>query len=321
MSCSPRPGDDAMIELQHVTKLYGTVIGVNDVSLSLGRGAFGLLGPNGSGKSTLLNLITGQLRPTLGSVRALGLRPWNNSGLFRRLGVCGEQDVMAGNTSGLDWVCYLLRLHGFRRREAARRAAESLDQVGLGQAMRRPIGGYSRGMRQRTKLAQALAHDPELLILDEPFNGLDPIGRHQMTQLLREWIAAGKGLLLASHILHEVEAITHSFLLICGGRLLASGSAEEVHALLADVPNEIRIRANNAVELARRLLETDAVEAVRFSDDGHGLTVATRSPAAIYRRLPELIAGTDLRINELRCTDDSLQALFDSLLRIHRGRS
>ena len=310
-----------MIRLEHVTKLYGSVIGVNDISLSLPQGAYGLLGPNGSGKSTLLNLITGQLRPTLGTVRALDCRPWNNTDLFRRIGVCPEQQVVYPNVTGLDWVHYLLKLHGFSSREATKRAEQALDQVGLADAMRRPMGGYSRGMRQRAKLAQAMAHDPELLILDEPFGGLDPVGRHNMTQRLQEWIAAGKGLLLASHILYEVEAITQSFLLICGGRLLASGSAEEVHALLADVPNEIRIRCNDTAQLARRLLDSDTVESLRFTDDGRGLVLATRSPATVYNRLAQWIAGTEIRIDELRSTDDSLQALFDSLLRIHRGRS
>jgi len=310
-----------MIQLDHVTKLYGSVIGVNDITLSLPPGAYGLLGPNGSGKSTLLNLITGQLHPTLGRVRTLDCRPWNNARLFRRIGLCPEQDLLYTNVTGMDWVSYLLKLHGFGYREADRRAREALELVGLGGAMRQFIGGYSRGMRQRAKLAQVLAHDPELLVLDEPFNGLDPVGRHQMTELLRERIAAGKGVLLASHILHEVEAITHWFLLICGGRLLASGLAEEVHALLADVPSEIRIRCGDAPQLARRLLETDAVQSLRLMDDGRSLVVATRSAATIYSRLPEWIAGTDIRIEEFRSTDDSLQALFDSLLRIHRGRS
>ncbi len=309
-----------MIELQHATKLYGSVIGVNDLTVSLPTGAYGLLGPNGSGKSTLLNLITGQLRPTLGKVRTLDYRPWNNTELLRCVGVCPEQDLLYTNVSGLDWVSYLLKLHGFGRREAGRRAREALQQVGLGSAMRKPIGGYSRGMRQRTKLAQVFAHDPQLLILDEPFNGLDPLGRHKMTVLLRELIEAGKGVLLASHILHEVEAITQSFLLICGGRLLASGSAEEVHALLADVPSEIRIRCNDAPQLARRLLETDVVQALRLADDGRTLVVDSSSPGEIYNRLPEWIAGTDIRIQELRSADESLQALFESLLRIHRGR-
>ena len=308
-----------MLELDRVTKLYGTVIGVNDITLSLPHGAYGLLGPNGSGKTTLLNLITGQLRPTLGRARVLGDRPWNSVQLLRRIGVCPEHDLTHSNITALEWVSYLMRLHGFGRVEAARRAAGALEQVGLAAAMRRPIGSYSRGMRQRTKLAQAFAHDPELLILDEPFNGLDPLGRHQMTVLLRGWIKSGKGLLLASHILYEVEAITQSFLLICGGRLLASGLAREVHALLAGVPSEIYIRSSDARQLARRLLDTDVVQSIRFADEHQGLFLATRSPATVYRRLPEWIAETGIRIDELRSTDDSLNALFDSLLRIHRG--
>jgi ABC-2 type transport system ATP-binding protein len=310
-----------MIELRHVTKLYGPVIGVNDVTLSLEPGAYGLLGPNGSGKSTLLNLITGQLRPTQGSLSVLGHRPWNNAEVLRRIGICPELDLLYPNVTGFDWVCYLLQLHGFGRHEAVARAKTALDEVGMGQAMHRQMGGYSRGMRQRTKLAQAFAHSPDLLILDEPFNGLDPIGRHEMTELLRGFLLEGKGVLLASHILHEVEAITHSFMLICGGRLLASGSAAEVHALLADVPNEIRIRCEGANRLARRLVEEEAVEAVRFADEGRTLLVSTRSPTAVYTGLPQWIHDTDIRIHEMQSTDDSLHDLFASLLQIHRGRA
>jgi ABC-2 type transport system ATP-binding protein len=309
-----------MIDLQHVTKLYGSVIGVNDITLSLQQRAYGLLGPNGSGKSTLLNLITGQLGPTLGGVRVFGADPRNNAAVFRRIGVCPEQDVLYGNVTGFDWVRYLLELHELGHREAGLRARQALEQVGLGDAMHRYIGGYSQGMRQRTKLAQALAHQPELLILDEPFNGLDPVGRHDMTVLLQEWVRAGKGLLMASHILYEVEAITSSFLLICGGRLLASGAAEEVRALLADVPREIWIRCDGAAQLAGRLVAAGAAEMVRFVDGGTALLVATRNPAAFYTRLPEWIRDSEIRIRELRSTDDSLQALFNSLLRIHRGQ-
>jgi len=221
--------------------------------------------------------------------------------------------------AGLDWVCYLLELHGYDRAEAQRRAQHALERVGIGAAMVRPMGEYSRGMRQRTKLAQAFAHDPELLILDEPFNGLDPVGRHEMTAVLRDWIGQGGQLILASHILHEVEAITHSFLLICGGRLLASGSAEEVHAMLAEIPNEIRIRCDGAKALARRLVEREAVEAVRFVDGGRTLLVSTRNPARIYEELPGWLDDDEIRIHEFHSTDESLQSLFNSLLRIHRG--
>jgi len=191
--------------------------------------------------------------------------------------------------------------------------------VDMAGAMHRHIGSYSRGMRQRTKLAQAFAHDPELLILDEPFGGLDPIGRVRMTELLRNWLAPGKGLLLASHILHEVEAVTQSFLLICGGRLLASGSAEEVNMLLADVPNEMEIRCSDPTRLAHRLIEEDIVDSVRFACGGEILVLSTRSPATVYRQLPDWVDAAGIQIHELRSTDDSLQRLFNSLLQLHRG--
>ena len=248
--------------------------------MSLAHGAYGLLGPNGSGKSTLLNLITGQLRPTMGSMRVLDRPPLNDCELFRRLGVCPERDALYPGVSGSEWVAYLMRLHGFGRREAATRTKHALELVGMGDAMHRRMGGYSRGMRQRTMLAQSLAHEPELLILDEPLNGLDPVGRHEITELLKGSIRAGRGLLFASHILHEVEAVTHSFMLICGGRLLAAGSAEEVHALLADVPHEITIRCDGPPRLARQLIDEGVVDSIRFGDDGT-LVLATRRPAAV----------------------------------------
>ena len=308
-----------MIELEHVTKLYRAVIGVNDVSLSLKPGGHGLLGPNGAGKSTLINLLCGQLRPTLGRVRVLGERPWNNPAVLRRIGVCPEQDVLYPDVTGFEWVAYLLELYGFGRRQARRRAGQTLEHVGLAAAMHRRIGGYSRGMRQRAKLAQAMAHGPDLLILDEPFTGLDPVARHAMTDTFKSWIRSGRSLLLASHILHEVEAVTPSFLLIYGSRLLASGSAGEVHALLADVPNEIHIRCEGASRLARCLVEEETVEAVRFADRGKSLILSTRSSAKVYAQLPDWIAASGARVQEMRSTDDSLQSLFASLLRIHRG--
>src|SRR5262249_54645803 len=162
-------------------------------------------GPNGSGKSTLLNLITGQLQPTLGTVRVNGESPRHNIEFFRRLGYCPGSEGLYASVSGYDWVRYLQRLQGLPAREADNAAAEALELVGMSKAMHRPISSYSRGMRQRTKLAQALAHRPDFLILDEPFNGLDPVGRHELTEVLRAWVSEGKSLLFASHLLHEIE--------------------------------------------------------------------------------------------------------------------
>ena len=306
-----------MIELKNVTKLYGKVIGVNDFTLTLGTGAYGLLGPNGSGKSTLLNLITGQLRPTLGTVKVLGMSPRNNASLFRRMGYCPGGEGMYSEVSGYDWVCYLQRLHGMSVRDADHAATKALELVGMTSSMRRPIASYSRGMRQRTKIAQAIAHNPDLLILDEPFNGLDPIGRHELTEVLRDWIGIGKSLIFASHLLHEIESITQSFLLICGGRLLASGTAEDVHEMMVGVPNEIVLRCSDPHALAMRLMGERAAESVTIAGDT--LTIATQHPGALYEKLPGWLALWGLKVVEMRSADESLQALFNSLMKMHRG--
>ncbi len=308
-----------MIQLQNITKLYGTVIGVNDITLSLPAGAYGLIGPNGSGKTTLLNLITGQLRPTVGTLRVLGQPPWNRDGLLRSIGFCPAVDVLHPNVSAFDWVQYLVEMHGYPRREAASRARDSLERVGLGGIMNRKMGTYSLGMRQRTKLAQAFAHDPMLMILDEPFNGLDPIGRLEMTNLLRGWVREGRSLILASHILHEVEAISPSFLLIRGGRLLASGSPDEVHRLLAKVPSQMKIVCDQADRLAKRLIDEAMVESIEFGSNGRELTFTTCNPLDLFGKLPKWTDELGIQIDELRSTDDSLQHLFTSLMHMHRG--
>ncbi len=306
-----------MIELQNVTKLYGKVIGVNDITLSLPQGAYGLLGPNGAGKSTLLNIIMGQLTPTLGAVTVFGESPVNNAELYRKIGYCPSHEGLYSNVSALEWVRYLQQLHGFDRGEANERARKALDFVNMTEAMDRPISTYSRGMRQRTKLAQALAHNPQLVILDEPFNGLDPIGRHDMTLLLRKWIEHGRSLIFASHVLHEIESLTRSFLLICGGRLLASGTAEEVHTLLTDLPNEITLHSNQPKPLAGWLAANDGIDSIRIS--GTAVTIATRHPGELLSSLPALVAEQGIEITEVHSADESLQALFNSLMKIHRG--
>jgi ABC-2 type transport system ATP-binding protein len=307
-----------MIELDSVTKLYGTVIGVNDISLRLGPGAHGLLGPNGSGKTTFLNLITGQLRPTRGRVRMFAENPWDNPRLYRRIGICPSFEGLYAEISARDWVTYMLRLQGFSYSEANRRALEALEIVGMTAAMHRTMGTYSRGMRQRTKLAQAIAHEPELLILDEPFNGLDPVGRHEITLLLKDWVKTGGSLIIASHILYEVETLATSFLLVSGGRLLASGTPEEVHSLLTNLPNEFVIRGDGLRELSQKLINEELVDSIRLEGNDR-LTVTTHKPSVLTARLPEWNNGEGIRIIELTSGDDTLQALFTTLMRIHRG--
>ena len=313
---------DIAIQFQSVTKLYGKVLGVNDITLELPRGAYGLLGPNGAGKSTLLNLLTGQLRPTRGTVRVLGLSPRNNPDLMRRIGFCPGFEGMYASVSGIEWVIYLLEMQGYTHRNARQRALDCMKMVGMAEGMSRPISSYSRGMRQRTKLAQAISHEPELLILDEPLSGLDPIGRAQMTDLLRNWIAMGRSMIIASHVLHEIEALTHSFLLISGGRVLASGTAEEVHELLFDVPLEIHVQCSDLRGFAAKILAASLADSAKIRSTNSGdevVVLSTRHAGRISSMIPGWLKDDGLQIYEIRTADDSLQSLFNSLMKIHRG--
>lgn len=310
-----------MIEFINVTKMYKTVLGVNDISLSLKPGAYGLLGPNGSGKTTLINLLLGQLSPTLGSVRLFGENPVRRDDLLRRIGLCPTMHPELTGITAWEWVRLLVRQHGFTAADSARLTARALERVGMTSAMHRAMSGYSLGMRQRTKMAQAIAHDPELLILDEPFNGLDPIARHEMTDLMQESIKSGKSVILASHVLHEVEAIHPSYLLLSGGRLLASGSAQEVREMLTDCPNTIVIRCADRQRLVTELLKLPELEEIRLGAEPDTVFITTRSSSAIFNRLPELSQEHRLRITELRSAESSLQQLFSTLMQIHRGQN
>jgi len=313
---------DIAIQFQNVTKLYGRVLGVNDITLELSGGAYGLLGPNGAGKSTLLNLLTGQLLPTRGTVRVLGMNPRNNPNVMRRVGFCPGFEGMYASITGMEWVTYLLQMQGYSHQSARHRALECMELVGMVEGMHRQITSYSRGMRQRTKLAQAISHEPDLLILDEPLSGLDPIGRAQMTSLLRDWIAMGRSIIIASHVLHEIEALTQSFLLISGGRVLASGTAEEVHELLFNVPLEIHVRCNDLRGFAAKTLITGLADSAKIRKTNSGeevVVLSTRHASQISAMIPEWMKDEGLRIYEIRTADDSLQSLFNSLMKIHRG--
>lgn len=296
-------------------------MGVNDLDITLAAGAYGLVGPNGSGKTTLINLITGGLKPTLGTVRVFDRNPWSQRGVLRRIGLCPASDVLYPNVTAHQWVQYLTVLAGFSKTEAASRAASSLAKVGMEASMHEMIGTYSLGMRQRTKLAQAIAHEPDLLILDEPFNGVDPIGRYEITLLLRDWAKRGRSLLLASHILHEVEAVTDSFLLIHGGRLLASGAASEIQPMLADFPQEVRLGGTGLELVASQIAHQPWVSSIRFSDDRQSVYVGAKEPKALYRALIELTSHDGIRITGVHSPDGNLVAAFDALLRVHRGEA
>ena len=307
-----------MIELNSVSKLYKTVIGVNDISLSLGTGVYGLLGPNGSGKTTLINLILGQIKPTLGTVRLFGKNPWRRSYLLRKVGLCPALEFSYPRISSLQWVTYLVEMHGFTHRDAVAKAKAALTLVRLDHVMERPMTEYSLGMRQRAKIAQAIAHDPELLILDEPFNGLDPVGRFEMTALLKGWAAEGKSLILASHILHEVEAVDPSFLLIYGGRLMASGSPMEMRRILANSPNTLSIKTSDPKRLVAFLANQSEIKNLKFVGVDT-VEIETLSATSVLQHLPSAAAEAGVEISEVLTSDESLKSLFSTLMKIHRG--
>ena len=304
----------AIITADHVSKWYGQVIGLNDVSVSIPPGITGLLGPNGAGKSTFMKLITGQLKPSKGAVSVLGMPIWNNPSAYMRIGFCPEQDAFYDRMTGMEWVSSLVRLNGYdgtQARDAAMRALEAVDLV---PAADKKIGAYSKGMRQRVKLAQALVHDPDLLILDEPLTGMDPLMRRRTIRIIREWAREGRSVLVSSHILHEVEAMTSNVLLINNGRIIAEGDIHDIRALIDHHPHTVHIRAERPREVARECLSYDYVKSLRF--EGDALVVETDQPDVFYSQVTALAAAETLgRIDEVTSPDDNLAAVFGYLVK------
>jgi ABC-2 type transport system ATP-binding protein len=244
----------AAVEFHRVSKWYGHVIGVNNLSLQVGPGVTGLLGPNGAGKSTLLQLATGQLRPSQGQVRVLGHRPWNNAPLNRFIGLCPEQDAFYEWMTGREFLTSCGLLGGLGRSGARKAAERVLEQVGMTEHADRPVRGYSKGMRQRTKLAQALVHDPEVLFLDEPLSGTDPLARRELIDQILHLGRLGRTVLVSSHVLHEVESITRQIVLMNRGRLVAFGDVRQVRDLIDAHPHRIVLRSADPRALAAKLV-------------------------------------------------------------------
>jgi len=292
------------------------VIGVNDVTVDLGGGAHGLLGPNGAGKTTFLGLVTGQLRPTMGSVLVFDEQPFGNPRVLRRIGFCPAADLGERTSTPREWVTYLVRLSGFGPAAAVARADAALEQVGLTAAARRPLVTLSKGMRQRAKLAGAIAHDPDLLVLDEPFVGLDPVARHELVELVRGW-ARTRSLIVASHLLHEVEALDAGLAVILGGRLVASGTAAEIRGLVESMPVELKVRCAAPRRFAEIACGIDGIDGVRIEDDL--VIVATRRPEAVFERAVPRAVDEGLGVSEVVPADRSLEGIFGRLVRLHRG--
>lgn len=303
-------GEGPTIALEGVSRWYGNVVAVNEISFEVSPGVTGLLGPNGAGKSTLLHMLSGFLKPSAGTVTVLGESPWGNPSLYRHLGLVPERESVYGGLTGYEFVLLSARLQGLADpHEATRRAIAEVD---LGAAATRATGGYSKGMKQRIKVAAALVHDPSVLLLDEPFNGADPRQRLHMTELFRRLAAEGRTIVFSSHILEEVERLAERVLVIVSGRLAASGDFREIRRLMTDAPHTFVLRTSDNRRLAAALVGHDSVVGVDFGSEQ--LTVRTSQLGAFARAAPVVARDADVSILELRPTDESLEGVFSYLV-------
>jgi ABC-2 type transport system ATP-binding protein len=308
---APSSGPVAVLAVDHVSRWYGNVVAVNDISFGLGPGVTGLLGPNGAGKTTLLHLLAGLLQPSAGTVTVAGEVAWRNPPVYRKLGLVPEREVVHPYLTGREFVLLNARLQDVSDVDTAvQRAIETVD---LADAADRPIGTYSKGMRQRIKLAGALVHDPPILLLDEPFNGMDPRQRLHMIELLRAMAAAGRTILFSSHILEEVERLADSVLVIYAGRLAASGDFRSIRRLMTDRPHTFTLRSSNDRRLAAALLSDPSVFGAELYDGV--LSVRTSDFGAFTRSVPRVSRDEGITLFELLPSDDSLESVFSYLVR------
>jgi ABC-2 type transport system ATP-binding protein len=302
---------DAVIACEHAAKWYGQIIAVNDVTLTVPTGVTGLLGPNGAGKSTLLKMMVGQLRPSRGVVKVLGEPIWGNRPLLRRIGYCPEHEGTYEDLTGLELVTLLTELHGFSRSDARQRAEQALATVELTGAMDRRLGEYSKGMRQRAKLAQALAHEPEVIFLDEPLTGCDPLARVRILEVIAELAQKGRCVVVSSHVLHEIETMTSQIVLIHKGQLRAEGDVHQIRALIDAHPHRVRVECDRPRALAEKLVTQEHV--IGVSVDGDALTIDTRLPDRLYPAIPEAARASGVYIRALTSPDDNMAAVFKYL--------
>lgn len=296
---------------ERVSKWYGQVLGISDISFGIDSGVVGLLGVNGAGKSTMMKLASGLLRPSIGDVRVFGGAPSTSLEVRRRIGFCPDVDRFYEGMSGVAWVAHMAKLAGVS--DARKRAREVLERLGMEERMQRKIGGYSKGMRQRTKLARALVVGAELLLLDEPLNGLDPVGRHEMIELIKSLGAEGRSVLVSSHVLHEVQAMTDRLLLIHQGRLLAEGRVSEIREQLSNRALQVEVCSAAPRKLARELIGHECIEGVGVEDAR--VVARVRQSTPFFELIVELGCDPALSIDSVRPLDANLESVFSYLVR------
>jgi ABC-2 type transport system ATP-binding protein len=316
-----RDSNGRLIVLEDISKFYGEVLGVNQVNLSIPPGITSLVGPNGSGKTTLMNLMTGLIRPTRGSVTYPGQLDSDPETLFRRVGYCTQFDSFPRGMTGERFLTAYLGLHGFHRKDALRLANQALERVRLTDAAGRKIAGYSKGMRQLIKLAQSICHHPEMMILDEPLNGLDPMVRAEIIDLFRKLAAEGRHLIISSHILHEVDQISDHVVILNQGYVVAEGDIRGLRDEIETHPMQILIRCDHAAELAAKVLQQDHVVEIKMHDDRGGLLVSTRDAAGFYLALNRIVMEDRVTIETVTPADEDVHAVYQYLVGYEEGGS
>ncbi|HEX8456597.1 MAG TPA: ABC transporter ATP-binding protein [Pyrinomonadaceae bacterium] len=312
--------EEKLIVFEDVSKFYGEILGVNRVNLSIVPGITSLVGPNGSGKTTLMNLMTGLLKPTRGRISVLGTSPDNPEELFRKVGYCAQFDSFPRGATGREFIEFYLRTHGATGRAVENLTHQALERVSMLEAADRKVAGYSKGMRQRIRLAQSIAHNPAVLILDEPLNGLDPMARAEIIRLFRQLAAEGLYLIISSHILHEVDMMSDSVVLLNNGYVVAEGNVHGVRDEIVEQPMQILIRCDRPQALAARVFEQEGVVEARLHDDRQGLFVKTRRPDEFYLLLNRVVVESDLKIESVAPADDDLNAVYQYLISSDGGR-
>jgi len=306
--------EDRLILFEGVSKFYGEVLGVNRVNLTIEPGITSLVGPNGAGKTTLLNLMAGLLRPTKGKVSVLGVAPSDAETFYRNIGYCSQFDSFPKGLSGYQLISSVMAIHGYSREEAKARAAAVIDKVRMKEAAERRIAGYSKGMRQRIKLALAIAHDPKVLILDEPLNGLDPMARAEVIELLRKSSEAGMHIVISSHILHEVDIISDRIVMISNGYVVAEGDIQGVRSEMEDHPMQILIRCDRPSVVAAQIFQQDSVVEAKIHADGKGLLVSTRNVDQFYGLFNRIVLENHISVEAVAPADENVHSVYEYLI-------
>ena len=308
------PVHDGKIIFENVSKFYGEVLGVNRVNLSLPPGVTSLVGPNGSGKTTLMNLVTGLVRPTQGRISVLGLTPDEPEEFFRHVGYCTQFDSFPKGVTGFEFIQQSLRLRGLSGADASRLATEAIDRVTMGDAAHRRVAGYSKGMRQRIRLAQAIAHHPTVLVLDEPLNGLDPMARSESIALFEALGKQGLHVIISSHVLHEVDKISDQVVLMSYGYVVAEGQIHGVRTEVKEHPMQILVRCAQPSLLAFRLFSQDHVVEAKLNNDGKGVLVRTKDADLFYQLLNKIVVEEDFAVDTVAPNDDDVNSVYQYLI-------